>query len=172
MNDPYATHLPVLRMMAQHLTIRCVLEVGSGIYSTAEFLNPMVFAKLARLDSLESEPRWAAGIRERFQYDYRLSLKEVPIGSLCEIGVLDRYDLIFIDNGKKDFERISIITTVAQRRPTGIVVIHDFDHKSYRRAAQGFDHCRVCIDQKPYTAILWNGTRLDVERMLDEVHLD
>jgi hypothetical protein len=60
--EPYATHLPILKMLAEHYPLRHVLELGSGLHSTGAFLDRRLFPDLAHLDSAETDQEWAGKV--------------------------------------------------------------------------------------------------------------
>lgn len=157
MSDPYATHLPILQAISQHLTIRRVLEFGIGHYSTAAFMNRGTYPDLAELVSVETNPRWCKWAFEAFYGDCRHEIfMHLPD---CD---LSGFDLIFIDDGMSVDERATTIQMVSDARPQALVVIHDFEQLVYQSAAV-FDYRRTFTGSVPWTAVLWNGMRADME---------
>lgn len=155
--DPYATHLPVLRQLAHALQIEHVLELGAGPYSTPEFLDRTAFPHLKMLVSVEPNSVWRDRVQQVVGSDRRLILTSMPIESV--LLDLDCYDLIFIDNGDVEADRIPVIKAITAAKPDALVVIHDFEREAYRDAALGFTHCFVCNAVQPHTAVLSNGDR-------------
>ncbi len=75
---------------------------------------------------------------------------------------IDGYDLIFIDDSRSEDARVRTIRAIAAKRPPGIVVIHDFEIESYRRAAAAFENRYWFKALNPNCGILWNAFSLDV----------
>lgn len=122
-DDPYATHLPVLQSIAEKVPLWRVLEYGGGDYSTPFFLS---HPKLERLVTVEDDPEWRARIEEKYA-DPRLVVTEKvpePLGACT---------LIFIDNGTSIRQRVEVIRAVLSE-PHPIVVIHDAEIPAYEQA--------------------------------------
>ena len=62
-DDPYATHLPVLREIGAMRPIRRVLEFGAGMYSTPLFLDRTAYPDLEVLVSVEDDWEWLQRIK-------------------------------------------------------------------------------------------------------------
>ena len=70
-------------------------------------------------------------------------------------------------NGKEAMrERVFVIEQVAKRKPSGLVVIHDYEKPAYRTAALAWEHVRIDHHATPHTAVLWNGHRPDVQAVV------
>jgi len=150
----YNTHLPVLYALGEALSIRQVVELGPGIYSTPTFLNREVFADVDRVLAIEDNAGWVAAIQDACP-DERLIVCAVPRGPghlLPYIEDMRAADLIFIDDtGQR--QRVETIRFVADLRVPGLVVIHDYRNPRYIAAAV-FDQIVVT----PFdTAVCWNG---------------
>jgi len=170
--DAYASHLPVLRALGKALPIEAVLEFGCGKYSTLEFLNRASFSRLEKLISYERSKEWIALV-QGMTVDPRLELRYCTHTYFQVIwGGTVGYDLIFIDDGENEFERISTIDAVATARPGCPIVIHDFEHTPYQEAAREFDHIRVFTGLMPHTAICWFGHKPELEVVLNGLHLE
>jgi hypothetical protein len=155
MTDAYATHLPVLRALGRHLLIRRVLEFGAGWHSTPMFLNRSSYPALERLVSVEAYADWRAALGEKYGSDKRWHCVEAWDGSVD-------YDLIFIDDGLSEAERVQTIRRVSAMMPTCPVVIHDFERVAYQQAAVGL-HAYKFVDNSrlPQTAMLVSGSHRD-----------
>lgn len=73
---PVATHVPVIIGLARILTIKNVLELGAGEYSTPLFLNRRAFPSLISLHSYENNASYAQSVK-RMICDDRLKLNIV-----------------------------------------------------------------------------------------------
>lgn len=180
------SHVPALIALGRAMPVRTVLELGAGMISTPLFLDRRAFPILERLDSLESDATWWRCVAEAYGIDARLHLAplrgapyvqaledrrigpEEPVlipgewlaGTVKDVVDLNRYDVIFIDDGRDADERIATIEAVG-RGITGnstVVVIHDWEHEAYRFAANRAwrSWCRAIFDAlEPLTAFLW-----------------
>lgn len=150
LHDPYATHLPVLRAVCDVIRPVLVLEFGGGQYST-----PLLSEHAERLTTVEADDGWRAKLR---------GLVNGNVELLASFGgTVADYDLIFIDDGQRAEERAATIRRVADEKPSGVVVVHDFDNAAYQDAAAGFERRRVFDGLTPHTALLWNGERPELE---------
>ena len=158
-ND-YATHLPILVGLARSATVRSVLELGCGQYSTLTFLNRDVFPDLEFLDSYETDPLWAATIKASTDTDSRLTLKLVdgPMAESLAQTNLEAYDLILVDDSGNSDERTKTIKTLVERRPRRpIVVLHDFEVPAYANVARSFRHRYSFRVFNPETGVVWEN---------------
>ena len=146
-----------LQAIGEQLCVESVLEMGSGKYSTPTFIDRETFPDMILLDVVETDPSYWHSLEAHD--DPRLMIHR----KLPEAWIV-HYDLIFIDDGKSVDERVETIRTVAQVRPTGLVVIHDFEQPAYHDAAD-FDWVVIYDDLTPHTALCWNGDRdrLEIE---------
>lgn len=165
-NDPYATHLPVLHALGKILDIRIVLEYGVGVYSTPTFLDKSYYPTLDVLDTIEKYQVWADRMSERLQ-DYRWSFVDKPL----DLWV---YDLIFIDSGQSIDERLIDIQFVAKNLPANahtVVIIHDIENSPYIRASSAFWGRFIYSRLTPHTGVFWNTFNKDLRevwRLLDD----
>lgn len=141
--DVYETHVPVLEALDPPPTR--VLEFGAGKYSTKAFL---AMDSVSRLVSVETDPSWRKEVRNRYR-DKRWELLD---GS--EVPDLEKFDLVFIDDGANAQERIPTIVYVLSRKHPR-VVIHDAEYGPYRDTIAMFtDDYVVHADYQPYTAVI------------------
>lgn len=157
----YATHLPILVAISKVCDIRRVLELGSGVYSTPLYLDRAIFPNLVSLVSLENEPEWGATVLATAGSDSRLDLRLVTAIAPAIPESLDEYDLIFVDDSRTSAERSATIREVIRRRPTGLVAIHDFEQRSYRRAARSFGHRLIFGSFTPQVGVVWSTANVD-----------
>jgi len=159
----YATHLPILRSLGAILPIKRVLEFGAGLYSTPTFLDRTVFPHLEKLISVEDDWEWLQRVKDYIGSPQmrahwpdawsRLSLRYgSPEKSMLWVDT-DDYDLIFIDSGRTIADRIPIIEAIAARKPSCVVVIHDFEQWDYQHAARGLTGLKIYSDETPWTAV-------------------
>jgi predicted O-methyltransferase YrrM len=168
--DPYATHLPLLVGIGRGLPIRRVLELGAGEFSTLHLLNRELFPDLEELDSHDDDASWASAVEALAEGDQRLRLHaaNTSIAEAVKEVDLEVYDLILIDDSRSEEARARTIREITARRPPGLVMIHDFEIESYRRAAAAFEHRYWFKALNPNCGILWNAAPLEV-RGLDRI---
>jgi precorrin-6B methylase 2 len=112
-----------------------VLELGAG-GSTVWFAR-----RVARVTSLEHDPRWFAAIRERLHHS-KLDNCELRLHTLDEYlptirSFEDRsFDLVLVDNGEMaSGDRVPLaIEAAAKLRDGGLLVLDNSDRPSYRDA--------------------------------------
>jgi hypothetical protein len=145
--DPYASHLEVLKGMGAG--IGSVLELGSGDYSTRLFLDREYYPDLHLLYVLEPDPAWQAKLPN-----------DPRIVRIHEYD--DKYDwptftdLILIDSGPEKRRLCDIEFIASCHLPRVKVVIHDFEHEPYQKAALPFQHVEIHKVLTPWTAVCWN----------------
>jgi len=156
----YATHIPALIGLARWKQIRSVLELGSGLYSTATFLNKTSFPDLQVLDSFETDSGWADTMKAVISGDPRASLKVAggTMAAALSDFQLNNYDLIFIDDSVSAEDRARTILAVHERNPgNSLVVIHDFEVSQYRNVARCFHHRYAFRAFNPETGVAWQN---------------
>jgi len=158
LTDPYSTHMPVLQAVGKLINPRRVLEFGTGIYSTLTFLNRNYYAGLVTLHAIENDPSWIERIKQLTD-DRRLRYVEHPAD-------LDGYDIIFVDNGQSDHDRMLVIRALVAAGVTGPVIIHDSELQQYRDAAR-FDNIWEWTGRRPATMVCWNGDYPELREGLD-----
>jgi len=165
-SNEYATHIPILVGIAQRFTIRRVLELGCGAFSTPTFLNPEVFMDLERLHSYETDRSWYEKTLTAFSDDLRYQPRFVK--GAMSVGLqeleLGQFDLIFVDDSTSAVERAETIQQLANRPLSGqLIVIHDFEIRNYRDAASTFEHRLIFRAFTPQTGAVWNGSNETAE---------
>jgi hypothetical protein len=147
-SDPYGSHVPFLTWIGQHVTpIRWVLELGAGQHSTPLWLNRSVFPQVERVVSVEQNEGWVPKVA-----DSRL---QVDVARFAEMLVTThQYDLVFIDNGPTDDDRMRAIKAIMDMPRLPLVVLHDWEDKRYRDAAEGRYDWALTDDANPQTALL------------------
>lgn len=150
-SKPYASHVPVLKALGQHLPIKRVVEYGAGPASTSVFLNRNVFPQLTSLVSYEDSNEWCERLRRDIQDD-RWDLREIVHGNyVADARFVNGYDLAFIDTQTAD-SRVALLRELQGQAP--IVVLHDYDGpESYRRAIAEWSHKIIFKGMSPNTAI-------------------
>lgn len=147
--DPYASHLPVLSLVARGMTVRSVLEFGGGQYSTPFFLNGHEYPDLKSLLTVESDPVWADRLDGR---DHRHTVlrvtKETDALSLIE----GRFDLIFVDG--EAWERAKVARQAW--RFGDLVIMHDAEERLYRQGLKDYRYVYFCNEAYPWTALATN----------------
>jgi predicted O-methyltransferase YrrM len=148
-DDPYASHLPVLRLVLALAKPKRVLELGAGEYSTPEFLD---CPSLTYLRSIETDPTWAKRVDTTIDGKwFELDVTEDTVEALPRD--LTTYDLIFIDNGHDPGERNRTIRAVLERDHP-VTVIHDAE--VYGGVINELAENRMIFDNlTPHTAVVW-----------------
>lgn len=159
--DPYSTHRPVLQACGTIIAPARVLELGAGWYSTATFLDPEYYPALEVLHTVEPDAEWRsllhrlAGLAGAVAWEYI----EHPTSYAG-------YDMIFIDSGPTDADRLQVIRRIVDAGVTCPVVLHDYENQHYRTAAK-FEHVWEWRGLMPATAVLWNGDKPGLREALD-----
>lgn len=162
LND-FATHIPILIGIARILTIRHVLELGCGTYSTLTFLNRAAFPDLIRLDSLETDIAWAEKLSAATADEPRIRIQVVqdPIESSMWVSRLGEYNLILVDHAFSCVTRAATISSLAKMSlGSALVVLHDYEMPQYRSASRGFPHRFEFAAFTPATAVAWDHAPL------------
>ncbi len=165
-SNDYATHIPVLVALAQHVRIEQVLELGCGNFSTPTFLNKRIFPNLKRLDSFDNDESWIAKVHAQVGNDSRYHSQFIngPVSSTLFETSLEKFDLIFVDDSTSVEERSQTITKLSERQPGNVlIVIHDYEVNEYRAAAAGFEHRNTFKAFTPQTGVVWNGKIVSTE---------
>ncbi len=99
----WASHIPVLRTLAEEYQIDSVVEFGLGKYSTAVFLDREHFPDLQRLISFEHNTEWKDLILASLDDD-RLEIAFSDLGAMASRAQMVAVpDLVFIDcDGEAD----------------------------------------------------------------------
>lgn len=166
--EPYGTHVPVLIGIARQVHVRTVLELGCGRYSTPTFLDRAAFPDLEQLHSFESDATWREEVLALNEGDPRLEITLVSMKMAAVISSLRfaPYDLILVDDSADEASRAATVAEVARNRvSTNIIVIHDYETESYRRAAQGIPRQFAFTAFNPHTGVGWEGEALDIRRL-------
>lgn len=151
-NDPYGTHLNILRAIGKGITT--VLELGAGQYSTPLFLDRSVYPDLTNLCTIEQNKDWVPSIDDP---RHHIAIIPEPIENFLDTLTLDSYDLIFIDNSDKAESREATLRYIAEKAGRSLIVTHDWERESYREAGKGFRYSLVDDRQVPWSAILWGN---------------
>ncbi len=161
---PYTTHLPVLIMLARTQKVERVLEFGSGMCSTAAFMDRRIFPHLTRLDSYENDEAWAAKVSSLIADDHRVKyhITNGPMSEVAASVLTEGYQAILIDDSQNAVDRAKTITAIARRRPAATVVVHDFDVRAYRVAARPFLRKHRFCALTPNTGVLSNNRNFKV----------
>jgi hypothetical protein len=162
--NPYATHVPILAGLAVIRDVRRVIELGCGNYSTMIFLDRVAFPSVERVDSYENDKEWASKMIGLAGGDSRLhmTVDAKPMADLVRQANLDECDVLLIDDSQTAAGRSATIEAVASARPLRpLVVIHDFEVVSYRRAARGFDNRLRLTCMNPNIGLAWNGALIN-----------
>lgn len=158
---PFATHVPVLIALAARRPIRRVLEFGSGDFSTLLFLDRGAFPDVTEVTSYEDDPEWAQRVLDRAGDETRLRLEIVDSVPAAVPDVVDDYDLILVDDSVSTELRSRTIAAVAERRPRGVVAVHDFELPPYPSAASAFDRVEIIRSFNPQVGLAWFGDAVD-----------
>jgi hypothetical protein len=125
--NPYGSHIPILMICCAVFRPERILELGTGSYSTALFLNPSVCPSLKLLHSIEDDPAWLEQVRSANIPDerWKLELRQGSVSTTISRMDTSQYDLIFIDDSKSPIGRSQTVQAVYAGRPRCPVIIHD-----------------------------------------------
>ena len=168
--NPFATHIPVIIGLSQIFTIRNVLELGCGEYSTMTFLNKSVFPDLEKLDSFETDSEWFDKISTMSYKDSRLDLRLVrePLNQSLENVRWNQYDLIFVDDSTNATARSATIEKVVQNcSPRSLILVHDYEVHEYQIAAKYIPFKFVFTALNPNTGLVRKTKIGDFRRLKD-----
>lgn len=160
--NAYGSHIPVLIGLARMFQIKNVIEFGAGNYSTETFLNCGAFPGLEQLISVEENASWREIFDDRLFYF--LSRDELSKGDIKGA------DLIFVDSSilhrLKDIEFVSKIDDC-------ILVFHDLEDRTYRRATQNIDGLFTFRIFDPFTGVKCNKSLAKLHSfILEHNHID
>ena len=143
MSDPYASHLSVLQAVLDQYLPKRVLELGAGQYSTPAFLaHPAV----EEVVSIEPDKEWRERVKAEFA-DEKLTV-------LAQLRRKPQdFDLVFIDNGTTEKQRLAAIKKVLSA-PHPVVVIHDADVPAYNQAIADLADEFSILPPNPHTAVI------------------
>lgn len=149
MNDPYATHLPVLAASVAMARPGPVLELGAGIFSTPT-LHAICTATKRQLLTLDNDLAWIA----RFS-SYRSAMHCVElVASWDDLGADTHWAVIFVDHGPAERRKVDIDKL---REKCELMVVHDTEDDRYGYPADLFAKFTHRFDYKrlvPWTTIL------------------
>jgi hypothetical protein len=169
--NAYATHIPVLIGLAGIRPIRRVLEFGCGHYSTKTFLDRSLFPELEALQSVETDPTWAATMRETVESDPRCTVTDVS-GKTCAAVQkfdLEAFDLILVDDSTNAEDRAATIRALSNYQPSNPwLVIHDYEVEEYRNASSAFKQRFTFRAYNPHTGLVSNSGLTSAVKTLDE----
>jgi hypothetical protein len=151
--------MPILVGLSPIFAPSRITEFGSGLFSTALFLNKKVFPRVATIESFEDQSDWYSQIVGTLQ-DSRMRVTLVPesVPEAASWIPLSQSDLIFIDDSQDATTRSRTVRQVARRVPMNTpVVIHDFELLPLRVCSRYFDHSFCFNVFNPQTAVAWNG---------------
>jgi hypothetical protein len=158
--EPYSTHIPILLAMSTILKAKYILEIGSGTYSTPNFLNKRIFPDLIKLESYEDDLKWANLVKDKFGTDNRLQLNVVEYPMYRSIKNIDisQFEIILIDDSQNAPDRTKTIIEFSKKSlKDKVLIIHDFEIESYRKAAKSLRHYFTFYSYTPCTGVLWNN---------------
>jgi predicted O-methyltransferase YrrM len=158
--EPYSTHIPIIIGISSLINIKYVLEIGSGIFSTGTFLNNRIFPNLSTLESYEDDVKWAETIKSKFGNDSRLHLNVVESPMFISTNNIktNSFELILIDDSQKESDRAKTISKICKKGLNNtIILIHDFEIGTYRKAAKSLKQYFTFSSFTPCTGVLWNN---------------
>ena len=169
--DAYATHIPVLVGVSQIVAPERILELGGGLFSTPALSNPEFFPTVKHVHTLEDSAEWATKIRSAVSGGDRVTVDHVPsVPDHVATMDLSAYDLIFVDDSISIAERTRTLRSVLNRaRASAVVVVHDYEVRSYRNCRQPPWYGHTSSVWRPFTGVLYRDRRL--RRQLDRLEL-
>lgn len=145
MNDPYGSHLPVLKLPEIRKLSKRVLEFGGGLHSTGHFLGVA-----DKVTTVETDPDWAFKLEDKFGRRDNFTLRQSRPESLRD------YDLVFVDDGTSAGERIETLEWILARKTRPPVLLHDAEVPEYRLFLEQYPKLdRVTYrDDLPWTELI------------------
>jgi len=143
MPDEYGSHLSVLAEVLDLHKPKRVLELGAGKYSTPAFLNHLAVEELV---SIEPDAIWRERIKAEFASEKLTLLAQLRRNP-------QDFDLVFIDNGTSEAQRLKAIKKVLSRAHP-LVVIHDADVPAYNQAIADLADEFAIYPPNPHTAVI------------------
>ena len=140
MNDDHlvatSNHRPILIGLANTISPKRVLEFGGGYGSTPIFSNENIYQDLEDLTVVEDDEEWAEIIREILSENKASTIRVVPEPrDFIAQNDISNYDLIMLDDSKNTTDRRKTIDAALDKAsPNAVILIHDFEHRTYRRA--------------------------------------
>jgi len=109
--EPFSTHIPILIGVSYLIQAKYFLEIGSGFYSTSNFLNRSGFPSLIKLESFEDDKKWADLVLEKCGHDNRLTMNVVEHPMYKSVKDIDisKFDIILIDDSQSIIGRSKTI---------------------------------------------------------------
>ncbi len=167
--DPYASHLPALSVVLGRLghSIRSVLEVGCGFYSTPLFRSFCAAKEMGEHVILESDGQWRKRVSSLFDVEVRLF-----DGDALPDDVQQRHwDLAFIDCAVESSRGQHALNLHGQ---ADVIVLHDSNHDwdiayEYSAIIPLWSHAYHFTETYPHTLVLTDSddiwTALGLERL-------
>lgn len=151
-NDGYATHLPITKMVVEYLNAKDIIEYGVGHNSTAYLLGVA-----QRLTSIELSLEWMARV-EASALLHTCKWERVVCDDerLTLATIMRPCDLVFVDGGnhihRKDIAQAFMVMQTAKA-----IIAHDAERMEY-----AYDHMYLpdpwiyvrVEDQQPWTAVM------------------
>ena len=171
--DPFSSHLPILIGLGKCIRVSRVLELGSGLYSSTTFLNKLAFPELTMLHSIENNIEWAEIISKKITDDrFRYSIVNGKISDFVRDEDLSMYDVVFIDDSDNLIDRSETIKTVCSLlAPNNIIIIHDYENRTYQVNSDKVKHKFSYNFIYPNTGVLWNDRTIDIHKLAKLYHL-
>lgn len=144
----HASHIPILVGLAQKFTIRRVLELGTGAYSTPLFLNRDIFADVVEVVSVEQDAEWRA--KAEAAHGGKIQLTDV------EPTDRTRFDLIFIDSGHAAQRIQTLCELAATPECKALIVVHDAEYPPYRQEMGKIGEQYDFTTFNPETSVVWH----------------
>lgn len=163
MNNPYSTHLPVLKTLIEKINIDSIFEFGCGEYSTLYFAE---VAKKVIAIEMQSE-EWFCKIQKKIPDNVKLYYQPGPQMAIDTLKISNQYfDLIFVD-GHGDSRWDCINNSFSK---TNLIVTHDVETSSYKWGLVKIPEGWTYIQYKkltPWTGIYFKN-HLDVGELFNE----
>jgi hypothetical protein len=156
----HGSHVPILVGIGKSFTIRRILEIGAGGYSTPLFLNRNVFPSVEELVSVERDLEWMKKMSDELR-DSRILLMDQEPGT-----ELERFDMIFVDNAYSLYRANEIKNFSERPSLRAIVVVHDSENSMYKTEIEKFNFFYDFGAYDPDTSAMWNGKLAPWEQML------
>jgi hypothetical protein len=158
----FCSHAPVLLYLIKNFAINKVCESGSGYGSTPILSDETLNPNLVEHKILETNPEWAARIASLVQGKPASEIVEVDKPADFFSTTKTKFDLMFLDDSNTTTERaVSISAALRLLDDKNFLIIHDFEHKAYRRCIPDDVFLYEIDSIKPFTGLVTKSTALN-----------
>jgi hypothetical protein len=160
---PMTTHLPILIGTSRIARAASLLELGSGMNSTPYFENQDCFPTVKSVLSYEDDHEWYQKVKSTVSNFQKTELRFVDSISQNVLELItEDHNLIFIDDSDSAEKRqMTIMGALEKAGANSIIVVHDFENRTYQNVVRSPWKSAVFSNWKPYTGVLYQNSELD-----------